>query len=395
MEKKYDSGMLRQLRGVVKSFDEFFDSVSFDYIASCVPAEAARKIKRVVITGCGDSYCAAIAARPVFEICGGVRADALRNIEASRYFAAYSPLSTEEAAGCCAMAISVSGMPVRPREALQRMKKMGCITVAFTDNPDSPLAGSADYVVGMKVPRFEMGPLVVPYMASQFAAMMLALYIGTANGSISMDEAVRRREALKSYVSSFTGELLPDMESRVSALCEGWLRAGVNYYDYVGDGADYATAFFGSAKQVESTGELTTNDDAEDWCHINFFNCAPKTTASFVVANPRSPSFSRALEVVRTMLAMKRPVIVITDGDASAFPEGAEVFALPKAPESWMNPMMQHLPMDFAAAILGVLLERGAYRSDVPAQTEDRAVQKNPAITGRFRESRLEIAPWA
>ena len=41
--------------------------------------------------------------------------------------------------------------------------------------------------------------------------------------------------------------------------------------EFIGDGADYATAFFGSAKMVESFGGLTTYDDSEDWNHINFF----------------------------------------------------------------------------------------------------------------------------
>lgn len=155
-------------------------------------------------------------------------------------------------------------------------------------------------------------------------------------------------------------------------------------WDFVGDGADYATAFFGSAKMVEAFGGLTTNDDSEDWSHINYFLKDTDHIGTFFVANTRSPSFDRLQDSIRVACELRKHVAVITDGEPELFPENAVVFRTPKAQAGWMSPLMQHIPMDFVAAYIACFRNTGAFRQDSPIHQRD-------AACARFRQSKIEV----
>ena len=387
MEYKYTSNMLTQLRNVVPLFNDLFGLITFDTIEAAIPGEIMKNAEHVIITGCGDSYCAAIASRPVFR---GVRAEAPRNIEAARYYNTFRDWDVEKLSKTIVCAISVSGGPVRPKETLLRFKEKGATVIAFTDHPESPLGQAAEYCISMNVPKFPSSPLIVPYMASMYAVMMFGLTLSCANGSITRAEAEQERQEILDYVNSYTDDLIGEIDRKTMEASEKWLAGGVDQYDYIGDGQEYATAFFGSAKLVESSGELTTIDDTEDWNHINFFNAKPKTTATLMVANEGSPSFSRLVETVGTVTVLGRPLLIVTDSDRE-FPESAVVCRLPKAKRPWINAMMQHLPLDFIAAYNGLLLNRAPYRSDTEHQNENPSVQTDPRIYGRFKNSKLEL----
>ena len=387
MEYKYNSAMLTQLRNIVPLFNELFDKITFDSIESMVPAEVMKNAENIIITGCGDSYCAAIASKPAFR---GLHVETPRNIEAARYINTFKNWDKEKMAKTLVCAISVSGGPARPREVLLRFKEVGATVLAFTDHPESPLGQVAEYCVNMNVPKFPFSPLTIPYMASQYAVMMFGLTLSYTNGSITKAQAEDERQSIIDYINMFTDEIINDIDAKTLAITEKWLSMNVDQYDYIGDDQEYSTAFFGSAKLVESSGELTTIDDPEDWNHINFFNAAPSTTATLVVANEQSPSFSRIAEAITTARLLGRPVLVVTDSDKE-FADGCDVFRLPKPKYRWVNAMLEHLPLDFVAAYVGLLHGRVPFRQDTVNQNEDPSVQTNPHIYGRFKLSKLEI----
>lgn len=385
--KDFDNPMLKEIRSTIANYNGFNKTQSFDYYKSVVPMEELKAYENVVLTGCGDSYCSAVAAKPVFEGASaeGIETEALRNIEFTRYYNTYKgwdDASDKYLVG----AVSISGGPVRPREALARINNLGGASVAFTNNPASEFAKVAKYVIDLHiVPSEDDVPLVRPYEGSTFSLMMFGLYMNVAQGKMTLEEAEAQRAAAMEYVNSFDGEVLDTIEEQALALSEKWEALGVDQMDFVGDGADWATAFYGSAKMVESFGGLTTNDDSEDWCHINYFNRTPEKVGTFVVANENSGSFGRCLETIRVMNAIGRPTAVITDADdLSVFPEGVDVFKLPKAKVAWANPLMQHLPMDFAAAFIGELKNVPPFRLDSAVHDIDR-----PAY--RFKKSEMVI----
>lgn len=389
----YNSALLRQIRNSVQDIHAIAEAEPFSLFENAVPREVVSSISKVILTGCGDSYCAGIAAKPVYEnaetsqktgMVPGTPTEALRNIEFSRYYNTYSgwePLTRTQNMVC---AVSISGSPRRPVEALRRINAVGGKSVAFTTNPESLLAKSATYVVPMCLPPCDHAPNVTSYYSSLFSLLMFGLYMGTAKNQIARAQAQEAREGLLRYVDQYSTQVMDTLSRQAYDLAVCWEADGVDMMDFIGDGPDYATAFFGSAKMVESFGGLTTNDDSEGWCHINFFLLEKDNIGTFIIANTQSPAFSRELETIRVACQLRSHVAVITDGDPGLFPENAVVFRTPQPECGWMAPLMQHIPMDFVAAYIGCMRGTEPFRADSPIHQRDKKCN-------RFRSSKIEI----
>ena len=93
--------------------------------------------RRVILTGCGDSYCAGVAAKPVFEELGNVNTNAVPAIELSRHYS--SKELGNAPSNPLVLAVSVSGSVARMVEACRRANEcgVGSLTVAVTKNADS------------------------------------------------------------------------------------------------------------------------------------------------------------------------------------------------------------------------------------------------------------------
>ena len=391
--KDYTSSLLEQVRNSVKDIETIAENETFELFEKCFPKEAAKAVGNIFLTGCGDSYCASIATKPIFEnaetstktgMVPGIPTNACRNIDFSRYqytYTGWNPLIADRNLLC---AISISGSPARPNEAALRMKEHGGTTVAFTANKEGKLANNCDYVIPMTLPEYDLAPNVTSYYSSVFSLMMFAFYINRVKNSLSEKQAEENRESLLNYVRSYDEEVMDRLSKQAFDLAKKWEEDGVDNMDFIGDGADYATAFFGSAKMVEAFGGLTTNDDSEDWCHINFFIKDSDHIGLFVVANEESPAFSRELETIKVACSIRKHVAVITDADESLFPENAVIFKVPKPQAVWMHPLMEHIPMDFVAGYIGVWRKRAPFRNGEEPYCED-------VNAARFRQSKIEI----
>ena len=397
--KEMDSGLLRELRNVVRHVNGFGATQTFDYMSLAFPKEEFKGIRRVILTGCGDSYCAAVAAKPVFEntesfkgtgMLPGTPTEALRNIEFTRYYNTYLGWDPLQVDRYLVGAVSVSGNPVRPREALQRINELGGHSVAFTNNATGLFAQTAQHTIDFQMaPSENAVPNVRSYQASLWSLMTFGLYMSACKGQMSWEEADRQRLAALKYVNAFKANVLDEIEEHAFEISSKWEADGIEQMEFIGDGADYATAFFGSAKMVESFGGLTTYDDSEDWCHINYFNRKPDKIGTFIIANTTSPAFSRELETISVSAEMGRPTVVISDGDKSLFPDNCEVFTLPKPEYTWANPLMEHLPMDYVAAFTGLLRGEMPYRH-YPDKVSKQMSKADP-VAKRFTKSELVI----
>lgn len=390
---EYTSALLAQIRNSVKDVNTIAAAETFEFFESCVPEEVAAGCKHVILTGCGDSYCAGIAAKPVYEnadsftgtgMVPGTPTEALRNIEFSRYYNTYKGWEPLTLAGNVVCSVSISGAPRRPVEAVRRMNAVGGKSIAFTANPNSELAKNAGYVVPMCLPPCDHAPNVTSYYSSLFSLMMFGFYMSRSKGQITAGQADACRMGLLQYANAYSGKVMDDLSQKAFELARQWEADGVDNMDFIGDGADYATAFFGSAKMVEAFGGLTTNDDSEDWCHINYFLKDTDRTGTFIVANSATPFFSRELETIRVACELRKHVAVITDAEPSLFPENAVVFRTPKPKAAWMAPLMQHIPLDFVAAYIACFRGTGAFRKDSPIHQRDGACD-------RFRQSKIVV----
>src|SRR5918997_44128 len=80
-------------------------------------------VKRIVITGSGDSHMAGLATELAFEQIAGIPTEPMTGMQAGRYASPY--FETQFPRNPLLIAISVSGTVARTREAVNLMRKQG------------------------------------------------------------------------------------------------------------------------------------------------------------------------------------------------------------------------------------------------------------------------------
>jgi glucosamine--fructose-6-phosphate aminotransferase (isomerizing) len=249
-------------------------------------------VKRIVITGCGDSHMAGLATELAFEQIAGIPTEPMTAMQAGRYGTPHfdklfprNPLT---------IGISVSGTVARTREAVALARKNGALTVALTANPDAPLAGAAEMMFDCTVPDFAPAPGIRSYRVSLLALYLLAIHLAEVNGRLTQDQANAMRQELKGTADAIEATIAATRE-RSHELANAV--AEQTNYVFVGDGPNYATALFSAAKVIEAAGRHAMGQDTEEWAHLQYFvNTDPDTglAARSLPSCPRAMRGSRA-----------------------------------------------------------------------------------------------------
>ena len=349
-KKDYGNSLVRQAyvgADVVKAVSEH---VSYRRLHNVLPMKEIMDAQKVILTGCGDSWLAGIAAQPVFEGVAKINCDAMRNIDFTRHLSGkalgFSP-NTPMVIG-----ISIGGNKARPIEAMERATHYHANSIGITATPDSVFAKAARHVLTLGMPEGEYSPGSNSYSASIVALDLIALRMARARNTISQNEYEDMKKAMIDYAEAFQAEI-PALDDHAFAVAQKL--KDMRALDFIGDHADYATAFFGNAKVLEAYGGYTTYDDSEDWNHINYFLKDPESIGRVVVANSETPSFGRIQETLLAIEKLGSPCVVISDADASAFPSSCEVFTTPKPKYFWLNPLMQHHVFNMVAGYIAEL----------------------------------------
>lgn len=309
-------------------------------------------IQRIVLTGCGDSYAAALATKHAFELLTGIPTEVVSAIELSRFYCkkhmgidCLNPL---------VIAVSNSGSVARVAEGAERARKHGCYVLGITGNEESPLAVHSDKILKLEIPGFESAPGTRSYMVSVMALLLLAIRFGEVRGQYTMDQAMSYRYDMRSQGEALE-KLLPEMREQSIAIAEAW--RDYPCYDFIGAGFDYAAAWFGQAKILEATGKFAMHINTEEWFHLNFFARAAEQMGTFLIANTKSPAQSRNKELLKYANQLGRPLVVITDGNQEDFNNEAATYIQVPAPEYEINMVLtQYAPLCLIAAYLAELL---------------------------------------
>lgn len=359
MDKKdYENSLLRQARDLKKYVGIVYENV-LPQIRQ-LPVKEIFDAQKIFITGCGDSWMAGVAAKACFEAVTKIETYAPKAVEFSRILnnmnLGYSPNTP------LVILISYTGTAARVIECAKRCAKYGANTIAITNNPNSPLAENCRYTIDAGLPADgEYQPGSTTYNASMLTLFLIALRIGRIRNKITPLEYEDMNEELLAFVKR-CDEKNEEFEERAFQIAQKW--KDLKAEDFIGDYADYATAFFGSAKVIEVFGGYTTYDDSEDWCHINYFLKHPETIGRVVILNKETPSYGRVKETIEAIETLKSPCMIVTDAEREEFPETMEVFTVPAARYFWMHPLTQHIPFDMVAGYIGALRGIKAFRED-------------------------------
>lgn len=343
----YANPMSDQARDSVAFAMAMNESLSFRKLRDLMDAKEILDAKKVIITGCGDSWLAGIAVKPVFESVAGVDIEVMRNIEFTRY-ADKKKLER----GTIVFCVSISGQVSRVVEAARRANAHGALTVAVTNDPESPVGKECQKVLALDMPVLVKTPGVSSYTASVMALMHAAIRIGHVRGTVTPEQMDDYRKAIVDYCACYSG-IMDKLEEQMFQIAIKF--KDLKAYDFIGEYQNFATAYFGAAKYVEAFGAVVTVDDSEDWCHIPYFMLEPEKIGTSIVVSEDDPSFGRMLETMNAVVSLKRPAFIITDADPAKIPSGIEVVSVPKAKYHWIQPLMEHIPYDFVAAYITLL----------------------------------------
>jgi glucosamine--fructose-6-phosphate aminotransferase (isomerizing) len=307
-------------------------------------------VKRVVITGCGDSHMAGLAAELCFEQLAGIPTEPMTAMQAGRYAAPY--FDTMFPRNPLVLGISVSGTVARTREALVLARKAGALTVAITGNPEAPLAGVAERILDCKVPDFAPAPGVRSYRMSLLALYLLAIRLAEVRGRITQDQATELRRQLKGTADTIEATVAA-IGPRVRELAEAV--AEQREFVFTADGPNYPSALFSAAKVIEAAGRHSMGQDTEEWAHLQYFVNIDPATPTFVIS-PGGRGHSRAAELVEIMKHIGRTVVAVT-------PEGDTAVA---GAADWVLPVVGAVPEMFSPLVYAVAGELfAAHLSDV------------------------------
>jgi glucosamine 6-phosphate synthetase-like amidotransferase/phosphosugar isomerase protein len=342
---KYDSPMLRQARAIPDLIQKQYVDLE-PKIRKLFTTPEIYSFQKIILTGCGDSYAACLAAKSAFEDFGRVPVEVLTAVDLSRHYPEkqlnYGPNSP------LIISVSNSGQVARIAEGILRANTTSAYTVGLTKNADSPLGKNARKVLLLNPPEFESSPGVGSYCVSLLALLLLAIRIGEVKLTYTMDEANEYRSSLLES-AELMAKQMNTIEDKVFSIAEEW--KDFPGFDFVGSGSDYSSVFFGQAKIIEAVGRYAMHINTEEWLHLNFFLRNAEQTGTVLIANSNNPAASRIEEVSAYMKQNNRPLLIISDSE-DLKNKGENHIILPKSSHGSFSSLCQFIPVSMLAGFL-------------------------------------------
>jgi glucosamine--fructose-6-phosphate aminotransferase (isomerizing) len=283
---------------------------------------------RIVLTGCGDSFCAAecgawalrLAARDVGGWSGA--ATAVRPLELGRYRSDILDART------WVIAISASGRTRRVMEAAGAAQAAGARVLAVTDDPGSPLAMEAGHVLRLHASPTEellssdysdpsaegyVGyhhdvPQTKTFTASVFVILQLSGMLMGDGGS-----AWRRRlEDLPGASARILQNVKADASSAAEVLVDAPLAV------FVGSGPLLPHARYGAFKMYEFA-RVGLWQEMEEYCHTQYFITGQDTPVIFLSIDELSRERAGEVAPVLTQTLGARCILISSTGSAPGF----------------------------------------------------------------------------
>ncbi len=337
--------MVAQVESLPELLADQFDALDEHVRTVLSPAEW-NAIERIVSTGCGDSFMAAVATQWAMERLGGVPTEAAMAMRAARYglptLGARSPERT------LVLAVSVSGAVSRTQEAVAIGREAGVLTVALTGNPDSPLGQMAERILDCRIPDFVAAPGVRSYRISLLALWQLAIHMGTMRGCLEAQEARSCRDRLRSLAEA-AAETIDLCRKPAQDLASSLVDC--RHFTFVGDGPNYASALFSAAKILEAFGRDAWGQDTEEWAHLQYFSRFDPQSPT-VVIDAAGPGSGRMREILGPMQRIGREIVLVASRDSALASLCRRHLPVADGVDPLFAPMINAIPGELLSAYL-------------------------------------------
>jgi glucosamine 6-phosphate synthetase-like amidotransferase/phosphosugar isomerase protein len=296
--------------------------------------------------GCGDSYCAALAARQYMMKATGKFVEPVEALEFSRYLVGDLP------ANSFVFGVSNSGTVSRTIEGVRLARDKGAWTFAVTVSADNKLAQTAETLIRVNatpnIKELPNGTRVVTPGSITYTASMLGLFVA----AIAIGERLGNLDAAQSK------QMVADLHSTAAAMAvadKSVLPLATKIAPtftpdrqtvILGGGPNYATAYFGMAKWFEGLTRPAHLSQLEEWAHEHYFMTGEKTDTIIIL--PPGPGRERGLEQARAAREMGSRVIIIGEtGDADCEAASDIYIAMPAGIPEALTPFVYKLPFEY------------------------------------------------
>jgi len=300
-----------------------------------------QRINRIVLTGCGTSWHAALVGEYLIEEFARLPVE----VEYASELRYRNPPIDE---GTLLFAITQSGETADTLAALRELKRKGHPTLAICNVVGSSIATEADGGIYLHAGP-EIGVASTKAFTSQCVVLaLLALYFGRLR-HMSFEHGQRYIEAL---------EQLPDLVARALESEAEIRRIAAKYQDastflYLGRQYNFPVALEGALKLKEISYIHAEGYPAAEMKHGPIALVDRSTPSVFLI--PPGAVYDKVLLNVEEIKARKGPVIAVSSkGDERVRDLADDVIELPEAPD-FLQPIVAAIPLQLLAYHIAVL----------------------------------------
>jgi glucosamine--fructose-6-phosphate aminotransferase (isomerizing) len=308
------------------------------------PAEL-RNVGRIVLTGCGTAFHAAMVGEYLIEHLATMPTD----VEyASEFRHRNMPMTPDT----LVFAISQSGETADTLGALRESRQKGYRTLGICNNVASTIGRESDGGVYMHAGP-EIGVAATKSFTSQLVILtLIGLLLGRMR-NLSTAEGNRIIEALESLPEKVEETLR--LSDQIRAIAKKYVDvSGVLFF---GRQFNFPIAVEGALKLKEITYLFAEGHPSAELKHGIIALVRPDLPSIFIA--PDDPVFSKNMNNIEQVKARKGPIIALTSGNGATRLKGIadEIVSLPMVPDCLM-PILSVIPLQLLAYHLAVELGR-------------------------------------
>ena len=237
-------------------------------------------------------------------------------------------------AGALVVGVSQSGQSPDIVAVLEEGRRQGCLTLAITNEPGSPLAGAADFVLDVQAGAEKAIAATKTYTTELMTIAMLSVALG---GESAAWKELRRVPAWMRQV------LKQEKLIAQAALRYRYMRQCV----VLGRGYNYSTAFEASLKLKE-----LTYVEAEPYSSADFLHgpiAMVERGFPVMVTAPLGKVFEPLLEVMARLRKEFLADLLVVSNAKKALSLAQVPLSMPAEVPEWLSPLIAILPMQLLA----------------------------------------------
>jgi glucosamine--fructose-6-phosphate aminotransferase (isomerizing) len=303
---------------------------------------ASSPLRRIVMTGCGDSLAVMAGMRSLMEEMTGLPCEPIQALDLAYY------QSSTLGPDTLLIALSSSGTTTRTVEALMMAQARGAPLLALSNTPGSALMAQSDHRLTIHAER--KGWPTQASTAAMALLAQLALNIGRLRGAARVDLLQAALDAVPDQIA----EVIATQEGEIARLAAE--DAGRAMYLFAGGGPSWAAAMFGAAKVKECTPDHAIAIPLEEFHHYN----SQKAGDPMMLISPAGPSVPRACDTAAEGRRWGGRILSVVTGDETRLDADSHaVLRLPAVPEV-LSALVYSLPLQLYAYHLAMAKFRAA-----------------------------------